>query len=266
MIRFIWPVCVPHVNPFVWFGASVCHGPVGRGASSQETGNSRKGENVRVNRAGLEQQEQRVFGSVAWQPQRALDLDEWVYHGVRLGAIGRGVAWWIGDWVNYGNARFGEKYVRAARITGYDLQSLMNMAYVASRFGISRRRENLSWSHHAEVAPLSEPEQELWLNIAAERRLSVRSFRAELRAWRSERMPRRGGTRTLSPGRLNGDSARVAQQEQQVPEQSRRELDQQPALPGRDTSPRQSDVRAADIPHRVVCPQCGYMVETHVPN
>ena len=85
-------------------------------------------------------------------PDRHLDLPEWIRQGKSLGTIGRGAAWWIGDWVNYGSAKFGEKYARAARITGYDIQSLMNMAYVAARFHISRRRENLSWSHHAEVA------------------------------------------------------------------------------------------------------------------
>jgi hypothetical protein len=122
---------------------------------------------------------------VAWHPDRRLDLPEWIRQGHSLGTIGRGAAWWIGDWVNYGNAKFGEKYARASRITGYDIQSLMNMAYVASRFHISRRRENLSWSHHAEVAAQSEENQERWLGVAADNRLSVRGLRDELRAWRA---------------------------------------------------------------------------------
>src|SRR5262245_58273494 len=76
---------------------------------------------------------------VAWKPQQGLDFTQWLHQGKRLGSIGRGVAWWIGDWVTYGNAKFGEKYSRAATVTGYDVQSLMNMAYVASRFEFPRR-------------------------------------------------------------------------------------------------------------------------------
>jgi hypothetical protein len=125
-----------------------------------------------------------TMNATAWQPKRGMDLAEWLHQGKRLGAIGRGSAWWIGDWVNYGNTKFGEKYIRAARITGYDSQSLMNMAYVASRVDVSRRREELSWSHHAEVAALPPAEQESWLNVAKTDGLSVHRLRERLRAVR----------------------------------------------------------------------------------
>jgi len=105
----------------------------------------------------------------------------WLEQGRRLGVIGRGVGWWIGDWLRYGNERFGERYVRAARITGYDVQTLMNMVYVASRFEPEQRRESLSWSHHAELAALEVDERARWLELAAARRLSVRCLREELR-------------------------------------------------------------------------------------
>ncbi len=123
--------------------------------------------------------------SVAWRPEAVLDLAGWIHQGKRLGSIGRGAAWWIGDWVNYGNERFGEKYSRAALVTGYDVQTLMNMAYVAGRFDISRRRENLSWSHHAEVAALPPAEQDRWLEVASARRMSVGRLRTALRTQRT---------------------------------------------------------------------------------
>jgi hypothetical protein len=126
-----------------------------------------------------------AVSQVAWNPTQAMDFTEWLHQGRRLGSIGRGVAWWIGDWVNFGNAKFGEKYTRAARITGYDVKSLMNMAYVASRFELARRRESLTWSHHAELAALQPEEQDDWLAFAEEKRLSVRRLRDELRIWRS---------------------------------------------------------------------------------
>jgi hypothetical protein len=113
-----------------------------------------------------------------------LEFETWLEHGRRLGVVGRGVAWWIGDWLSYGNVRFGEKYSRAARITGYDRQSLMNMAYVASRFPPERRRAEVSWSHHAEVAALPPAKQDAWLDFAQRNRLSVGSLRQELRSAR----------------------------------------------------------------------------------
>jgi hypothetical protein len=110
-----------------------------------------------------------------------MDLAQWTVAGRRLGAMGRCGQWWLGDWVSYGNAKFGERYSRAARITGYDVQTLMNMVYVGSRFEISRRRENLSWSHHEAVASLEVDEQEDWLDKAHREKLSVHDLRVELR-------------------------------------------------------------------------------------
>jgi CYTH domain-containing protein len=116
---------------------------------------------------------------VAWAAQRELDVAEWTVQGRKLGTIGRQSPWWVGDWVRYGNAKFGERYVRASRITGYDIQTLKNMAYVASRFDPSRRRDELSWSHHAEVAALPPEEQDRWLSRVQADHLSVKDLRHE---------------------------------------------------------------------------------------
>ena len=124
---------------------------------------------------------------VGWTPSENLGLAEWSAVGRRFGEIGRCSQWWLGDWINYGNTKFGERYSRAMKLTGYDVQSLMNMVYVASRFEISRRRENLSWSHHATVAPLDVAEQEHWLTRASTEKLSVADLRVELRGVRRTR-------------------------------------------------------------------------------
>jgi hypothetical protein len=123
-------------------------------------------------------------GSIAWTPGRELDAIEWAAAGRRIGAVGRSIQWLLGDWITYGNAKFGERYARASKITGYDSQTLMNMVYVASRFSISRRRENLSWSHHEALAALPAEEQEHWLNEAVTRRWSVADLRIMLRTAR----------------------------------------------------------------------------------
>lgn len=134
---------------------------------------------------------------VAWIPKQELDAREWAVVGRRIGAVGRCVQWLLGDWIVYGNAKFGERYARASKITGYDTQTLMNMVYVASRFSASRRREALSWSHHETLAALEPAEQEQWLDEAVRHRWSVSDLRTMLRMTRKERRgdadPEEGG-------------------------------------------------------------------------
>lgn len=139
--------------------------------------------------------------ATSWEPVADLPLPDWNEAGRRLGAIGRGVGWWIGDWLLYGNHRFGERYVRAKRLTGYDVQTLMNMAYVASRFDPARRRANLSFSHHAELAAEAPEDQERWLARSETEGLSVRCLRE---ARRGERGAQRGGSGHSSPARSRG--------------------------------------------------------------
>jgi predicted RNA-binding Zn-ribbon protein involved in translation (DUF1610 family) len=136
---------------------------------------------------------------VAWGVNNDLDLAEWLAAGRKLGTLGRCSKWWLGDWIRYGNARFGERYARAAAITGYDVQSLMNMVWVASRFETSRRREVLSWSHHESVASLEHQEQERWLDYATKERLSVADLRLELRTARKLADQKASDTEVVSP-------------------------------------------------------------------
>jgi hypothetical protein len=125
-----------------------------------------------------------AFNLTAWLPKKSLEHPEWVAAGRRLGAIGRSNQWWMGDWLRYGAARWGEKYVEASRITGYDVGSLRNMASLASQFSLSRRRDNLTWCHHAAVASLEVHEQDYWLDRATTLKLSVADLRVELRTAR----------------------------------------------------------------------------------
>lgn len=123
-----------------------------------------------------------AISKVAWVPQEDLGQAAWLSTGRRLGTIGRCSQWWIGDWIRYGTARWGEKYAEAARVTGYDVASLRNMAWVAAQFDLSLRSDKLSWSHHVLLAPLEADEQRLWIERAEGERLSVADLRLELRA------------------------------------------------------------------------------------
>lgn len=156
--------------------ATIGHGTTRRLRTRPRAGASRVAAGARV---------RNDLSATAWMPQSDIDFATWVERGRQLGMIARGNGWWLGDWLLYGHAKYGERYARASRITGYDPQTLMNMVYVSSRFEISRRRETLSWSHHAEVAALEPAVQDEWLGEAERRKFSVRDLRQALRQARA---------------------------------------------------------------------------------
>ncbi len=121
------------------------------------------------------------ISAVAWTPSRHMEHHDWILEGRRIGAMLRGSPWWIGDWLLYGTTKWGERYVEAAKVTGYDAKSLRNMRYVSSRFDLSLRRDKLTWSHHALLAGCDLDQQTYWLDRASADRFSVDDLRLELR-------------------------------------------------------------------------------------
>lgn len=142
---------------------------------------------VQLTTSPVEQKRRSSISGVAWTGSESMEYHDWIFEGRRIGAMGRGSPWWVGDWLLYGTARWGERYAEAVKITGYESKSLRNMRYVASRFDLSLRRDSLSWSHHALLAALDAEEQVGWLDRAVADKLSVDDLRVELRA------ARRGG-------------------------------------------------------------------------
>lgn len=116
---------------------------------------------------------------------RTLSYEAWLAVGDELKKYEAGIQWWIGDWINYGEARWGEKYAQALEETGFDYQTLQNQAYVARAFEISprgekpARRENLSWSHHRAVAALKPAEADELLSRAEAEQLTTREIERE---------------------------------------------------------------------------------------
>jgi hypothetical protein len=136
----------------------------------------------RAERARSAQRAAKAVSSVAWIPQGPLGEEEWLATGRRLGAIGRGSQWWIGDWVRHGASQWGDRYSEAARATGFDRATLRNMAWIAERVDRSVRNEKLSWDHHVIVSSLAPEEQKHWLERAAEEKLTAAELKLELRA------------------------------------------------------------------------------------
>jgi len=135
-----------------------------------------------------------------------LSFERWKALGRQIGSVATASSWWLGDWASYGEGSYGEKYKQAIAVTGFDYQTLRNHAWVAGRFDVSRRRDNLSFAHHAEVAALPEEEQDEWLDLAERSRWSRNELRARLRNERRARIP--SGVEQL---RLSVEAARVEQ-------------------------------------------------------
>jgi hypothetical protein len=111
-----------------------------------------------------------------------LPLAAWTRIGQQIVLLSSSSAWWMGDWLVYGRETFPDRYKRAMEKTSLDYQTLRNYAWVAGRFAVSRRRETLSFQHHAAVASLPAPMQDLWLDLASSRHWSTAQLRTQLRA------------------------------------------------------------------------------------
>jgi len=109
--------------------------------------------------------------------QKDISFDEWMRIGNFLKQVNKCVLWWLGDWLNFGEHKYGEKYSQALDETDYSYSSLSGASWVCNKIEICRRRQNLSWGHHAEVAALPEKKQEFFLDKALDVKLSVMGLR-----------------------------------------------------------------------------------------
>lgn len=125
-----------------------------------------------------------------------LTKEQWFDLGQQLARVGKCIGFVIGDWINYGEKRWGEIYSEIIAKTGFDYQTVRNYAWVAGRVQLSLRKDNLDFSHHLVVAKLKTPEdQKHWLEAAEKHNLSVRRLRMSMNAGR-----------IVSIDEMNGDS------------------------------------------------------------
>lgn len=112
-------------------------------------------------------QEGRIFATrVGLRLPAELHYEDWERAGEQLARIADSSTWCLGDWLAFGQVEYADRYRRAIELAGLDYQTLRNYAWVARKFGWARRRPGLSFQHHAEVASLTESEQDRWLELA----------------------------------------------------------------------------------------------------
>jgi hypothetical protein len=98
-------------------------------------------------------------------------------------------------------------------VTGLDYQTLRNYASVARRFELSRRRDKLTFQHHAVVRALTDEEQDHWLTLAEENHWSRNELRRAIRARKLSNSgddPISSGSRLGDPLTISPPPARLA--------------------------------------------------------
>lgn len=112
---------------------------------------------------------------------RDVTFESWEQAGQRISRIASSSAWYLGDWLVFGQDRYADRYRRAVEAVGLDYQTLRNYAWIARKFEPSRRRPGLPFQHHAEVAALAPAEQDGWLDLAEREGWSRTALRRALR-------------------------------------------------------------------------------------
>ncbi|MYV79170.1 hypothetical protein GT352_35440 [Streptomyces sp. SID1046] len=109
-------------------------------------------------------------------------VNMWEQVGTGLLSFADSSTWWVADWLVYGESEFQDRYHEAVKRTSLSYQTLRNYTWVARKFPLTRRRQNLSFSHHLEVVALDEPEQDYWLRKAEAMGWSRNKLRGEVRS------------------------------------------------------------------------------------
>ena len=129
--------------------------------------------------------------SISLSLPESLTFEQWEAIGAELANHAKKLNWWIGDWWAAGHHRYGERARLAARgLFGKEFKTLANIASVCRAFEPGRRREHLSWSHHAEAAALSPNAADMLLDLAERDRMSKAQVRAAVTTIRGTAAPR----------------------------------------------------------------------------
>lgn len=109
-----------------------------------------------------------------------MSYEDWEKTGQTLRLGRETLKFVLGDWINFGEANYGERYAQAIDATDFDYDYLRNIAYVCRRVELSLRRDNLTFGHHQVVAPLDSEEQEYYLAMAEEEGLTRKELRERI--------------------------------------------------------------------------------------
>lgn len=126
-------------------------------------------------------------------------FEQWLAQGEQLWYAKQSISWCLGDWLNYGEAAYGQKYSQVLDDTRYTLHSLQNIAYTCNAILPPARREGVSFSNHSEVASLAENEREYALDMLQSKQWNRDDVRAYKRTLKGESIQASKRALTITP-------------------------------------------------------------------
>lgn len=121
------------------------------------------------------------FTETGLKLNKSMGYDEWENIVSQLARMEKATQWWIGDALNFGEAKYGEMYAQA--IDDSQKKTWQNCKFVAKSIESSRRRELVSWSTHSEVAGLEPDAQNELLDMAEKAQLTKQQMRSEVKKY-----------------------------------------------------------------------------------
>ncbi len=109
-----------------------------------------------------------------------MTLEEWAAIGREIYSSAEGLTWQLADWAAFGEREHGALKEFCEK-QGMNYGTLKTYAYVASNVEKSNRFDQLTFTHHIEVAPLPSRKQSEWLTKAAKENWSVSELRRQIR-------------------------------------------------------------------------------------
>jgi len=106
----------------------------------------------------------------------------WKFVGKADGAV----RFWRGDLIRYAEHTYGEMYTQFINDTGKDYITLRHDKSVAENVDLCRRRHNLTFDHHQEVAYLEPIEQDKLLDMAEKQNIKSKDFRRVVKEYKKK--------------------------------------------------------------------------------
>lgn len=109
-------------------------------------------------------------------------IEDWIKIGDYLQLARDSLNFWIGDWLAFGEKKYGEMYPQGVQeATSKTYEELANCKYVSSKVAPDIRKDTLTWSHHAAVAKLEPDKQKEYLERADREGMSVEHLRNSIK-------------------------------------------------------------------------------------
>lgn len=101
--------------------------------------------------------------------------------GFALGEMHRAVQFAVGDYILDGERLFGHEAYQLQESLGISEEQRRQYVRVAERIPFERRRRELTWAHHREVAAMDPDDQDEWLERAVANQWNKSEMVAHLR-------------------------------------------------------------------------------------